>query len=247
MYGRELDRKGKALKNWCFRTVVLGKTPESPLDRKEIKPVNCKGNQLRIFIGRIDAEAAYFGHLMQRTDPGKDPDAGKDWGQHKKATTEDELDPQLLVCDVVQLLNCVQLFAAPWTAACQATLFFTISWSLLTLVFIESVMLSHHLTFCYPLLLLPCLSHHQSRLWWWVGCSHQVAKVLELYLQHQSFQVLPMNVQDWFPLGLSGLILLSKGLSRVFYSTAIWKHQFLGAQPSLWSNSHICTWLLEKP
>ena len=90
-YGRELDRKGKALKNWCFRTVVLGKTPESPLDRKEIKPVNCKGNQLRIFIGRIDAEAAYFGHLMQRTDPGKDPDAGKDWGQHKKATTEDEL------------------------------------------------------------------------------------------------------------------------------------------------------------
>ena len=156
-------------------------------------------------------------------------------------------DPQLLVCDVVQLLNCVQLFAAPWTAACQATLFFTISWSLLTLVFIESVMLSHHLTFCYPLLLLPCLSHHQSRLWWWVGCSHQVAKVLELYLQHQSFQVLPMNVQDWFPLGSSGLILLSKGLSRVFYSTAIWKHQFLGAQPSLWSNSHICTWLLEKP
>ena len=54
--------------------------------------------------------------------------------------------------------------------------------------------------------------------------------------------------QPWFPLGLTGLISwLSKGLSRVFSSTTIWKHQFFGAQPSLWSNSHICTWLLEKP
>ena len=59
--------------------------------------------------------------------------------------------------------------------------------------------------------------------------------------------VFPMNIQGWFPLGLSGLISLqSKGLSRVFSSTIIWKHQFFGAQPSLWSNSHICTWLLEK-
>ena len=63
-----------------------------------------------------------------------------------------------------------------------------------------------------------------------------------------SASVLPMNIQDWFPLGLTGLIsLLSKGLSRVFSSTTVQKHQFVGAQPSLWSNSHICTWLLEKP
>ena len=54
--------------------------------------------------------------------------------------------------------------------------------------------------------------------------------------------VLPMNIQDWFPLGLMGLIsLLSKGLSRVSSSTTVWKHQFFGAQPSLWFNSHICT------
>ena len=59
--------------------------------------------------------------------------------------------------------------------------------------------------------------------------------------------VLPMNIQSWFPLGLTGLISLqSKGLSRVFSSTTVWKHQFFGAQPSLWSNSHIHTWLLEK-
>ena len=55
-----------------------------------------------------------------------------------------------------------------------------------------------------------------------------------------SASVLPMNIQGWFPLGLIGLIsLLSKGLSRVFSSTTIWKYQFFGIQPSLWSNSHI--------
>ena len=62
-----------------------------------------------------------------------------------------------------------------------------------------------------------------------------------------SASVLPMNIQGWFPLGLTGLVSLqSKGLSRVFSSTTIWKHQFFSAQPSLWSNSHICTWLLKK-
>ena len=60
--------------------------------------------------------------------------------------------------------------------------------------------------------------------------------------------VLPMNIQDWFPLGLTGWVSLqSKGSSRVFSSTTFQKHQFLGTQPSLWSNSHIHTWLLEKP
>ena len=63
-----------------------------------------------------------------------------------------------------------------------------------------------------------------------------------------SASVLLVNIQDWFPLGLTGLIsLLSEGLSRVFSSTMIWRQQFFDAQPSLWSNSHIHTWLLEKP
>ena len=63
-----------------------------------------------------------------------------------------------------------------------------------------------------------------------------------------SASVLPMNIQGQFTLGLTGLISLqSKGLLRVFSSTTIWKHKFLGRQPSCWSNSHIHTWLLEKP
>ena len=63
-----------------------------------------------------------------------------------------------------------------------------------------------------------------------------------------SASVLPMTIQSWFPLGLTGLNSLQyKALSRVFSSTAVWKHQFFGTQPSLWSNSHIHTWLLEKP
>ena len=61
-----------------------------------------------------------------------------------------------------------------------------------------------------------------------------------------SASVLPMNIQDWFPLGLTGLISLqSKGISRVF-NTTVQKHQFFGTQPSLWSNSHTCTRLLEN-
>ena len=67
---------------------------------------------------------------------------------------------------------------------------------------------------------------------------HQVAKVLECQLQHQSNSATSL-IQDWFPCRLTGWIsLLSKGLSRVFSSTTIRKHQFFGAQPSLWSNSH---------
>ena len=78
-----------------------------------------------------------------------------------------------------------------------------------------------------------------------VGSLHQVAKVLELQHQHQFF---PMNIQGWLPLGWTGLIsLLCKGFSRVFSSITVQKHQFFGAQPALWSNSLIRTWLLEKP
>ena len=63
-----------------------------------------------------------------------------------------------------------------------------------------------------------------------------------------SASVLPMNIQDWYPLRWTGWISLqSKGLSRVFSSTTVRKHQFFCTQPSLWSNSHIHTWLLEKP
>ena len=63
-----------------------------------------------------------------------------------------------------------------------------------------------------------------------------------------SASVLPKNIQGWFPLEWTGWISWqSKGLSRVFSNITVQKHQFFGAQPSLWSNSHICTWLMEKP
>ena len=83
------------------------------------------------------------------------------------------------------------------------------------------------------------LSQYQG-LFKWVSCSHQVATA--------SASVLTMNIQDWFPIGLTGLISLqSKQLWRVFSNTTVPKHQFFGAQLSLWSNSHTHTWLLEKP
>ena len=62
-----------------------------------------------------------------------------------------------------------------------------------------------------------------------------------------SASLFPKNIQGWFPLGLTGLILQYKGLSRVFLSTIIQNHQFFGSQSSLWSSFHICTWLLKKP
>ena len=83
-----------ALKNWCFRTVVLEKTLESSLDYKEIQPVNPKGDQLWIFIGRTDAEAE--ASMLWPPDAnnwltGKESDAGEDWGQKAKGATEDEM------------------------------------------------------------------------------------------------------------------------------------------------------------
>ena len=91
----ELDYKESwVLKNWCFWTVVLEKTLESPLDCKEIQLVNPKGNQSWIFIGRTDVEAET--PILGLPDPknwliGKDPDAGKDWRQEEKGTIDDEM------------------------------------------------------------------------------------------------------------------------------------------------------------
>ena len=89
---------------------------------------------------------------------------------------------------VVQLLSSVRLFATPRTAAHQASLFFTIFWSLLKLMSIESVMPSNHLILCCPLLLLPSIFPGIIGKVQWVGSSCQVAKLLGLQLQHQSFQ-----------------------------------------------------------
>ena len=87
-------KEGWVLKNWCFWAVVLEKTLQSPLDSKEIKPVNPKGDQSWVFIGRTDAEAETS--ILWPLDAknwliGKDPDAGENWGQEEKGMTEDEM------------------------------------------------------------------------------------------------------------------------------------------------------------
>jgi len=87
----ELEHKeGWVLKNWCFGTVVLEKTLESPLDSKEIKPVNPKRNQPWIFIGRTKATVLWSPDVKSWL-TGKDPNAGKDWEQEEKRVTEDEM------------------------------------------------------------------------------------------------------------------------------------------------------------
>ena len=144
----------------------------------------------------------------------------------------------------IQSLSCVRLFATSWIAAHQASLYIPNSWSLLKLMSIE--------WWCRPAIsssVVPFSSCPQSltalrpfpmsQLLAWGGQSIGVSA---------SASVLPINIQDWFSLGLTGLISLqSKGLSRVFSNTTVQKRQFFSAQLSLWSNSHIHTWLLEKP
>ena len=139
-----------------------------------------------------------------------------------------------------QWVSCIWLFVTPWIAARQG---------LPVLHYLPEFAQTHVHWVGDPIqpshpLLSPSafsLSQHQG-LFQWVSSSHQVAKVLELQLQH------PMNIQDLFPLGLTGFISVQcKELSRVFPNTTIWKHQFFSAQLFLWSNSHTLTWILEKP
>ena len=143
----------------------------------------------------------------------------------------------------VQLLGHIQLFATPWTAACQTSLSITNSKSLLKLLFIELVMPSNHLILCCPLLLLPSIFPSIR-----VFSNESVLHIRWPNIgDSASTSILPMNIQDWFLLGWTSWISLqSKGLSRVFSNTTVQKHQFFGAQLSLESKSHIHTWLLEK-
>ena len=143
----------------------------------------------------------------------------------------------------VQSLSHVQLFVTPWTAAHQASLSITNSRSLLKLTSLELVMPSNHIILCYPLLL-----HLQS---FPASGSFPMSKFFaggQTIGVSASASGLPMNIQDWFPLGWTGWISLqSKGLSRVFSSTSVQKHQFFGTQLSSQSNSYVHTWPQEKP
>ena len=138
---------------------------------------------------------------------------------------------QLVV--VVQPLSLVWVFATPWITACEASPSFTISQSLLKLVTIElwchPTILSSAALFSFGLQFFPA-PWYFPRSWLFTSGGQRIGV---------SASVLPMNIQGWFPLGLTGLILQSKGLSKVFSSTTVQKHQFFSTQPSLGFNSHL--------
>ena len=145
---------------------------------------------------------------------------------------------------IVQLLSCVRLLVTPWTAACQASLSFTISQNLFKFMSTESEIPSNHLIFCHPFFF--CLQSFPA------SGSFLISRLFtsdgQTIEASVSASVLLLNIQDWFPLGMTGLISLQcKGPSRVFSNTTVQKHEFFSVQTSLWSNSHILIWLLEKP
>ena len=127
-----------------------------------------------------------------------------------------------------------------WTHELQHT---RLPCPLLKLMSIQSVTPSNHLILCCPLLLLPSI-FPSIRVF-------SIESALDIrWPKYWSFSLSispSYEHSNWFPLGLTSLISLQcRGLSRVFSSTTVGKHQFFGTQPSLWFNSHICTWLLEK-
>ena len=144
----------------------------------------------------------------------------------------------------VQSLSHVRLFATPWTVARQASLSITSSQSLPKLMSIESVVPSNHFILCHSLL-LPSSIFPSIRVF-----SNESALCIRWPKYWSfSFNISPSNEHpglisfrmDWLDL------LQSKELSRVFSNITVQKHQFFSIQPSLWSNSHLYTWLLEKP
>ena len=133
------------------------------------------------------------------------------------------------VSQSVQLLNCVQLFAIPWTAAYQASLSFTISWSLLKLMSIGSVMPSNHLILCHPLLLLPSVFPSIR-----VFSSESVLHIRWPKYCSFSFSLSPSNeYSGLISFKIDRLPLRSPCSPRVFSNTTVQKHQFFGAQLSL--------------
>ena len=255
-----LDHKeGTEPKNWWLQTIVLEKT-DRPLDSKEIKPVNHKGNQPWILIGKNDTEVeipVFWSPDVKSRIFGKVPDAGKDWGQKKnrvsegwdgwmpsamqrtwtwancgrwwamgrpgvlqymvslrvgynRMTEQKQHNPPTREFSSIQLLSHVQLFVNPCTAAHQASLSIINSWSLHKLMPMELVMASNIISSVIPfsscLQSFPalgsfqmspfCLSGGQS-----IGVS-------------ASASVLPMNIQDWFPLGWAGWISCSPRYSQ---------------------------------
>ena len=125
--------------------------------------------------------------FVQSTETGTADDQRSNRTRWRTGSGQSSLPFLKVAVVVAQLLSHVWLFVTPWTVAHQASLSFTISWSLHKFMSFESVILSNHLILCHSLLLLPSIFPRIS-FFQWVGSLHEVAKVLELQLQHQSFQ-----------------------------------------------------------
>ena len=198
-------------------------------------------NVLKYFFFSGEGSSHNWTHNKQR--PWKTPkQAGvlEDWAKVFLGTRKRTLVKHLVEDSVVtKSLSCVRLFATPRTAACQASLSFTISRSLLKLMSIKSGMPSNHLVLCRPFLLLPSISPSI-----WVFSNESVLRIRGPKYWSFSFSISPINEYSGLIFfGMTGVIfMLSKGFSRVLSSTTVQKHQFFGAQPALWSNSHIHTW-----
>ena len=143
---------------------------------------------------------------------------------------------------IVHSPGCVWLYVTPWAAACQASLPLTISQNLLKFMSVALILPSNHLILCCYLLLsiLPSIRVFSSELALCIKWPEYWSFSFSISLSIEYSELISFKI-DWFD------FLLSKGCSRVFSSTTIWKHQFFGAQPSSWSNCHIHIWLLEKP
>ena len=193
----------------------------------------------KTFPTSVDGFSLIHLHIMQLPMWLKHKMKSLDWKPEKYLQME---QGQRVSFTSLQLLSHVQLFATPWTAARQASLSITNSQSLPKLMSIELVMPSNHLILCHPLL-LPQSIISSIR----VFSNKFFASGDQSIGVSASASFLPMNIQDWFPLGWTGWIsLLSKGLSRVFFNTTVQKHQFFSAAFFIVQLSHH-TWLLEKP
>ena len=216
-----------AFELWCWRKTL-------PLDGKETKPINPKGNQPWIFIGRTDAkgEAPKFGHLIQRANSlektvmlGKTQDKGEGGGRGFSSVTQS--CPSL--CDPMN-----------YRPPCPSTTPRVHSDSRPSSPWCHPAISSSVVPFSSCPQTLPASeSFPMSQLFAWSGQSIGVSA---------STSVLPKNTQGCSPLEWTGWISLqSKGLSRVFSNTTVQKHQFFSYQLSSQSISHILTWPLEKP